>query len=64
MLGVPPPPAAPRAGFDVWWVLLGKIVRKLMAERAHGDVVIILKDGAIQRVNIQTSYLPDALPRV
>jgi hypothetical protein len=65
MIGQPPAPlAAPAPGFQVFWTMLGRIVLKLIAERAHGDVIITLKDGAVQLVRLHTSYLPGQLPRV
>jgi hypothetical protein len=64
MIGQAAPPAAPAPGFQVFWTMLGRIVMKLMSERAHGDVIITIKDGVPQMVRLHTSYLVNQLPRV
>lgn len=64
MVGQPAPPASPKTGLDVWWMLLGRIVARLLATREHCDVIIQLKDGHVQLVRMNHSYLPDSLPRV
>ena len=43
---------------------LVRLVRQLMAEHAHVNVVVTIKDGSIQVVRVDRSYLPDKLPEV
>lgn len=64
MLLSPAPPASPSPSFAVFWAMLGKIVQKLASDRTHGDIIITMKDGAIQLVRVHTSYLPHQLPRI
>jgi hypothetical protein len=41
---------------------LARIVVKLCAQRAHCDIVITVKDGSVQMVRVNQSFLPNALP--
>lgn len=40
------------------------MLTQLLGERAHCDIVITLKDGGIQMVRVNRSYLPSELPKV
>jgi hypothetical protein len=39
-----------------------KLLVRLMRDKAHGQLVIVLRDGNIQRLDVQRSFLPDNLP--
>lgn len=39
-----------------------RLVLQLMQEKAHGQVVIVLRDGNIQGINVQRTYLTKNLP--
>lgn len=54
--------AAP--SFPVFWNVLGRLVVGMLGQRAHGDVIITLKDGKVQLVRVHRSYLPADLPQV
>lgn len=56
------PTQADPLNFGTFWSLLGKLVVRLMKERAHGEIVLILQEGSIQRIRINRSYLPGNLP--
>lgn len=43
---------------------LGRIVMKQCQQKAHCDVVITLKDGSVQLVRVNESFLPTTLPDV
>lgn len=55
---------APTPGLPVFISLFSRLVAKLLAERAHCDVVLQLKDGKVQLVRVNRSYLPGELPQV
>jgi hypothetical protein len=38
------------------------LVQKIMRERGHGEVVIVIRDGMICRLDERRSYLPQNLP--
>lgn len=62
-MNVPAP--SPRVDtFAQFSTQLVRMVRQLMAEHAHADVVVTIKDGAIQVIRVNRSYLPDKLPQV
>ena len=44
--------------------MLGRIFMQLLAERAHVQIVITVKDGALQPVHINRTYLPGDLPKL
>lgn len=58
------PPSAAAPGIPVFWSMLGRIVYKLIGEHAHASVVIMIKDGKVQHVRVDQSFLPEGLPRV
>jgi hypothetical protein len=39
-----------------------RLILQLANEKVHGQVVIVLRDGAVQVVNVQRAYLPKNLP--
>ena len=41
------------------WANLGHMVAELLKSRAHVNIVIVIKDGAIQQVRKDQSYLPE-----
>lgn len=44
------------------WQDLGHLVAELIRTRAHANVVIVIKDGTIQQVRRDQSYLPENIP--
>ena len=46
-------------GFGIFWRLFGFVVGRLVSERAHAEVVIVLADGKIQRIRVNRSFLPE-----
>lgn len=55
---------APTPGLPVFITLFSRLIAKLLAERAHCDVVLQLKEGKVQLVRVNRSYLPADLPQV
>ena len=53
------PPQVPIVTF---WNNLGAVLARLLSERAHADITITVRDGHIQRTNVNRSYLPGSLP--
>jgi hypothetical protein len=49
---------------QVFVVQLGQILAALLGSRAHAQITIIVKDGALQPVHINQTYLPSNLPKV
>lgn len=47
--------------FGVFWSILGKLVVRLMKERAHGQIVITIHDGNIPVVEVSRRYRPASL---
>lgn len=65
MLGPTVVPAnAPQPGFDVFVALLGRIMAKLVRDRAHCDVVVQIRNGKVELVRLNSSFLPSQLPHV
>lgn len=65
MIGVPAaPPSAPMPSFSVFWNMLGKLVSQYMNNRAHCDFVIQIKNGNIELLRVNQSFLPAQLPRI
>lgn len=52
----------PISTFQPWWLNLGRRVLRLMLEKAHVSVVITLRDGTIQQIREDRSYLPANIP--
>jgi hypothetical protein len=59
-----PPANAPTPGFPVFWTMFGRIVAQMLGERAFAEIVVTLKDGNIQFVRVNRTYLPGNLPKV
>jgi hypothetical protein len=57
-------PAAPTPGINVFWAMLGRVIAKMLGERAHADIIITIKDGSVQMVRVNRSYLPGSLPQL
>lgn len=54
----------PSPGVSVFWSLLGRVLVQLLGERAHAQIIITVKDGSVQPVHINRTYLPSELPKV
>ena len=50
--------------FTLFWGQLGRIVQQLLNERAHVEVVVTIKEGKVQFVRTNRTYLPANLPQV
>lgn len=48
----------------LFWQRLGRIVARLLGQRAHCNIVITMKDGVMQNVRVDESFLPGNLPEV
>jgi len=48
--------------FATFWTSLGKLVVRLLRERAHGEIVITIQDGNLRLVRVNRNYLPTDLP--
>lgn len=59
-----PANAAPQPGFDVFVTLLGRIMAKLIRDRAHCDVVVQIRNGKVELVRLNSSFLPGQLPHI
>ncbi len=59
-------PAAPSTTppLVVFCNALGRLIAQFLAERAHVEIRLIMKDGKMQPVHIARSFLPDDLPKV
>lgn len=57
-------PVQQPTGIAVFLRMFERIVLRLLGDRAHADIILTVKDGKVQLVRINQSYLPDALPRV
>ena len=73
-VSVPPLPAATVKGFDITPPVevasiaalpcpLAPKVTTLASARAHADVIITIKDGRVQFVRVNQTFLPEQLPR-
>ena len=58
------PQSTPQPSFPVFVGIFARFVAQLLAERAHATVQLTLKDGHIQLVRVDRSYLPGQLPRL
>lgn len=54
----------PSPPVQVFWQLLGRLFVQLLGERAHVQIIITLRDGAIQPVHINRTFQPGDLPKV
>ena len=50
--------------FQQFWATLAANVLRLLANKSHCNVTITLKNGAIQNVRFDQSFLPGDLPPV
>ena len=50
--------------FSAFWSILGKLVSFMVTRKAHAEIILIIRDGAIQRVNVHQSYLPANIPDI
>jgi hypothetical protein len=59
------PPQAPQApsSLQVLGGIVWRIVTQLATARAHCDVIITIKDGRVQFVRVNQTFLPEQLPR-
>lgn len=56
------PPAPEPVNFETFGVKLLRLLARLVGERAHVEVVIVIAQGTVQRVRVNRSFLPAALP--
>jgi hypothetical protein len=52
------------ADFSIFWKMLGRLLVHLLANKAHGEIVIIIADGTVQRVRVNQSFMPADIPKV
>lgn len=45
-----------------FWQKLGAIFAGLLADKAHADLTITVRDGRVQHVTVNRNYLPGGLP--
>jgi hypothetical protein len=48
--------------FALFWSMLGKLILRLMKDRAHGQITITIHDGNIPVVEVSRRYRPGSLP--
>jgi len=58
----PQPPALPPPIIS-FWMGVGRMFAKLLATRAHADLVITVVDGHVKLVRVDQRYLPTDLPQ-
>jgi hypothetical protein len=39
-----------------------RLIAKLVANKAHAQINITIRDGKVQLINVQQSFMPDNLP--
>jgi len=54
----------PTPSVNVFWSMLGRVLVHLLGTRAHAQIVITVKDGTLQPIHINQTYLPGDLPKV
>lgn len=47
---------------DEFWRRYSRLVGRLIKEKAHADVVLVMRDGVIQFIRIDRSLRPAMLP--
>lgn len=57
-------PVAAPLDFATFWANLGKVVVRMVRQRAHGTVTITLHGGDIPLVEVANKYKPGGLPDV
>jgi hypothetical protein len=60
VLTQPPQQPSPVTSF---WTGLGRLFARLLAERAHVDLIIHVREGKVQSVRVDRRYLPTDLPQ-
>lgn len=58
------PASNPTPGFPVFWTMFGRLVAHMLGEHAFAEVVLTLKDGQIQFVRVNRTFLPGNMPQV
>lgn len=48
---------------QVFWTMLGNMFVRLLGQRAHAQIIITVKDGTIQLVHVNQTFLPSDLPK-
>ncbi|HEV3059586.1 MAG TPA: hypothetical protein VGY48_15155 [Vicinamibacterales bacterium] len=43
---------------------LARLISVLLGQRAHAQIVIVVKDGQLQPVHVNQTFLPGELPKV
>jgi len=56
--------SAPTPSLQVFVVQVGRLLDMLLKQRAHAQIVIIVKDGQLQPVHVNQTFLPGELPKV
>lgn len=56
-------PQQPAQSVTSFWTSLGRLFAKLLAERAHVDLILHIRDGQVQSVRTDRRYLPTDLPQ-
>lgn len=59
----PGAPAQPPTSLQVLGSIVWRVVTTLASARAHADVIITIKDGRVQFVRVNQTFLPEQLPR-
>ena len=55
-------PPVPLVDFGVFWNLVGHLVTRIIKEKGHGEVSIVVRDGRLQYVKVDRTFLPGSLP--
>ncbi len=54
----------PSPEVNVFWTALGRLVLKLLRDRAHVQIIITLRDGVIQPVAVNRTFPANNLPTI
>jgi len=60
---VQPVPAQAPSSIQILGSIVWRVVTQLCGARAHADVIITIKDGRVQFVRVNQTFLPEQLPR-
>jgi len=52
----------PHAALPPFATKLLKLLGRLIANKAHAQVTITIRDGKVQLIGVNTTYVPDSLP--
>jgi hypothetical protein len=55
-------PAPEPLNIDEFWRRFVRLVGRLSREKAHADVVLVIRDGSIKFIRVDRSLMPGALP--